>query len=64
MAEKIVKGKIANALTSVAMNHIVATTEDIFDENLQKYQQDINEFVTSVIPSGTTNEVNTLPSAA
>ena len=56
MAEKIVKGKIANALTSVAMNHIVATTEDIFDENLQKYQQDINEFVTSVIPSGTTNE--------
>lgn len=56
MAGKIVKGKIANALTSVAMNHVVATAEDIFDENLQKYQQDINEFVTSVIPSGTTAE--------
>ena len=39
----IVKGKIANAITSVAKNHIVATADDIFDENQNKYQNEINK---------------------
>lgn len=39
----IPKGKIANALTSVAKDHIVATTDDIFDERLQEYQSEINK---------------------
>lgn len=38
----IVKGEIGNALTSVAPNHILGVANDIFDENQQRYQQDIN----------------------
>ncbi len=41
--KKIVKGKIANAITSAAKDHIVATSEDIYDEQLQKYQSDTNK---------------------
>ena len=39
----IVKGKIANAITSAAKNHIVATTDDIFDVLFDQYQEDINK---------------------
>ena len=38
----IVKGKIGNALTSAASNHVVATANDIYDENLGDYQNNIN----------------------
>lgn len=43
--DKIVKGKIANALTSAAKNHIVATTDDLYDTNFLEYQEDINKRV-------------------
>lgn len=38
----IVKGKIGNALTSAASNHVVATANDIYDESIGKYQNEIN----------------------
>ena len=46
---EIVKGKIANALTSSAKNHIVATTDDIYDTNLLEYQDEINKSLDSGI---------------
>lgn len=39
----ITKGNIGNALTSVASDHVVAVTEDLYDEALEKYQSEINE---------------------
>lgn len=44
MAERknITKGDIANALHSTAADHVTAVAEDVFDENLQEYQSDIN----------------------
>ena len=39
----IVKGEIANALTSIAPNHILGVTHDIYDEDMQKYQSDVNQ---------------------
>lgn len=46
MADKVITfGKIGNALKSVANDHIVAVTEDLFDETEQKYQKDINSEV-------------------
>ena len=41
MAE-IVKGKIGNALTSTAADHVVAVADDVFDEELKKYQSVLN----------------------
>lgn len=41
--ETIVKGKIANAITSAAKNHIVATTDDVYDTNFLEYQDEINQ---------------------
>ena len=38
----IVKGEIGNALTSVAKDHVVATTNDLYDEKLEMYQDEIN----------------------
>lgn len=38
----IVKGKIGNALTSVAEDHVVAVSADVFDEAKGKYQSEIN----------------------
>ena len=32
MAKKIIKGKIGNAITSVAEDHIVVVSYDVFDE--------------------------------
>lgn len=44
MAKKnITKGKIGNALTSTAADHIVAVAQDIFDEAKQQYQSEINQ---------------------
>ena len=42
MAKKIIKGKIGNAITSVAEDHIVVVSEDVFDEKHQMYQSEIN----------------------
>lgn len=39
----IAKGKIGNALTSTADNHVVAVANDIYDEERKKYQSEINE---------------------
>lgn len=39
----IAKGKIGNALTSTADNHVVAVANDIYDEEREKYQSEINE---------------------
>ena len=43
MAKKIIKGKIGNAITSVAEDHIVVVSEDVFDEKHQKYQAESND---------------------
>lgn len=42
--EKLVisKGKIGNALTSTATNHVVAVSNDIYDEDLGIYQSSLN----------------------
>lgn len=45
----ITKAGIANALTSVADNHVVAVANDIYDERAEQYQADINEAVNSDI---------------
>ena len=37
------KGKIGNALESVAPNHVVAVANDIYDEALNKYQSELNQ---------------------
>lgn len=39
----IIKGNIGNALHSVAPDHIVATADEIFDEALGQYQNEINQ---------------------
>lgn len=39
----IAKGKIGNALTSTAKNHIVAVANDLYDEELGGYQSEINK---------------------
>lgn len=45
MAKTITKGKIGNALTSTANDHVVAVANDIYDESIDKYQSQINEEV-------------------
>ncbi len=42
---EIVKGKIGNAITSTAQDHVVAVAHDIYDENQERYQDDINGYV-------------------
>ena len=44
----IVKGEIGNALTSVAKDHVVATTNDLYDEKLNMYQEDINDVMKNI----------------
>lgn len=39
------KANIANALHSVATEHIVTTADEVFDESRQQYQSEINEGV-------------------
>lgn len=43
MPNEIVKGRIGNALMSVAPDHILGVANDIFDEELQMYQSEINK---------------------
>ena len=45
MAEKlkIAKGNIANALHSIAKNHVTTFVDEVFDEDKQKYQSEIND---------------------
>ena len=50
MAKKIIKGKIGNAITSVAEDHIVVVSEDVFDEKHQMYQSEINDIAVSGVP--------------
>ncbi len=38
----ITKAEVANALTSAASNHVLAVTNDIYDESIEKYQSEIN----------------------
>lgn len=47
--DEIAKGKIANALTSAAKNHIVATTDDLYDTNFLEYQDEINKRISTDI---------------
>ena len=44
MAEKlkIAKGNIGNALHSTAKDHVTTFVDEVFDEDKQKYQSDIN----------------------
>lgn len=39
----IKKGKIGNALESVAPDHVIAVAADVFDETLNKYQSELNQ---------------------
>ena len=48
----IVKGKIGNALTSAASNHVVATANDIYDESIGKYQNEINNDLQGIVENG------------
>ena len=41
--KNITKGKIGNAITSTAADHVVAVANDIFDEAKQQYQSEINQ---------------------
>lgn len=41
----VVKSNIANALTSAASNHILGVAADIYDEELEQYQSDINKSI-------------------
>lgn len=45
MAEKlkIAKGNIGNALHSTAKDHVTTFVDEVFDEDKQKYQSDIND---------------------
>ena len=45
MTKNITKGKIGNALTSTANDHVVAVANDIYDESIDKYQSQINNEV-------------------
>lgn len=40
---EIAKGKIGNALTSTAKNHVVAVANDLYDEELGMYQSELNK---------------------
>ena len=42
---EIVKGKIGNAITSTASDHVVAVAHDIYDEQQERYQDDINNYL-------------------
>lgn len=55
MAE-IVKGKIGNALTSTAADHVVAVADDIFDEELEKYQSVLNRLMAIMDENGDVQE--------
>lgn len=39
----VVKSKVANALTSAAKDHVIAVAQDIYDEELNQYQSEINK---------------------
>ena len=39
----IYKSKTANALTSAAYDHVIAVSDDIYDEKLEMYQSSINQ---------------------
>lgn len=45
MAEKlkIAKGNIGNALHSTAKDHVTTFVDEVFDEDKQKYQSEIND---------------------
>ena len=45
MAEKlkIAKGNIGNAMHSTAKDHVTTFVDEVFDEDNQKYQSDIND---------------------
>lgn len=45
MAEKlkIAKGNIGNALHSIAKDHVTTFVDEVFDEDKQKYQSEIND---------------------
>ena len=40
--KQITKGQVGNALTSTAADHILGVADDIFDEEQQRYQSEIN----------------------
>lgn len=40
---KIAKGNIGNALHSTAKDHVTTFVDEVFDEDNQKYQSDIND---------------------
>lgn len=60
MALSITKGKIGNALTSTASDHVVAVAADIYDEALSKYQSEINQRVSALDTLAGGNIVNSI----
>lgn len=63
MATNIVKGNIGNALHSIAPDHTVATSDEIFDVELNQYQDQINKqksLVGNANASAVENKVNAM----
>ena len=57
----IVKGVIANAITSAALDHVVATANDIYDEKLGDYQENLNQKFNNAIETTTRIWVEPIP---
>lgn len=51
-------GKIANALKSVATDHILGVATDIYDEDKQKYQSELNSDIGKVIQTVAINNAS------
>ena len=49
--KQITKGQVGNALTSTAADHILAVADDVFDEEQQAYQSEINRLLKTDISS-------------
>ena len=50
----IVTGQIGNAIESVAPDHVVTTSHGIYDQSLEQYQDEINEYLMSIAGNGAT----------
>lgn len=61
--KQITKGQVGNALTSTAANHILGVTNDIFDEEQQEYQQELNKRFLAAIGSGGGSDIKIDPAA-
>lgn len=57
----IVKSVLGNAITSSAEGHVIAVANDVYDEDLEMYQKEINQKVINLEPGGV--NVDPIPEA-